>query len=111
MGARLRPAARLQPGVFVVATAEGLGWSGAPESSEARPGWAPRLGVGAAASLRVQIKDGWFVSARFGVLGWLLRATLEETGETGRSALFTTDPVAGTVWVGVGYRWTVTPVS
>lgn len=111
MGARLRPDARLQPGVFIVAAAEGLGWSGAPQSSEAQPGWAPRAGAGASASLRVLIKDGWFISARLGVLGWLLGATLDESSDTGRRALFTTDPVAGTMWVGVGYRWTLTPVS
>lgn len=110
-GVRLRPRARLQPGVFAIAVAEGLGWSGAPQSSQAQPGWAPRVGVGAAASLRVLLDDRWFVSARLGILGWLMGATLEETAGTGRSALFTTAPVAGTVWVGVGYRWTLTPVS
>ncbi|MGH1340820.1 MAG: hypothetical protein ACRBN8_04680 [Nannocystales bacterium] len=110
-GARIRPDARLQPGIYVVAAAEGLGWSGAPPSSRAQPGWAPRLALGAEASLRVQIRDGWFVSARVGVLGWVLAATLDRSAGTDSTALFETDPAAGTMWVGVGYRWTTAPLS
>ncbi len=110
VGAVFRARDRVQPGVFATATAEGLGFSGAPSNAEARPGWAPRVGAGAFASLRVLLgperPQRWFVTARVGLVGWILGATLEETSETGRRPLLRTDPVAGTVWVGVGYRWT-----
>ena len=62
-GWRARPRRRVRPMVFGLATVEALGWSGAWAGARARPGWAPRVGLGAGAGLQVESR-GWRLSVR-----------------------------------------------
>lgn len=104
-GAAFRPATCLQPAVFAHAGLEGLGWSGAPNATRARPGWAVRLGAGTSGELRAFVRGGWFLLARLGVTAWIRGTTLEEERGEARNTLIRTLPASGSVWVGVGYRW------
>ena len=107
LGAAFRPAKRLQPAVFGHASLEGLGWSGAPDSARAAPGWAVRVGAGASGELRAFVQGGWFLVARLGATAWIRGATLEEQRGEARSTLTRTLPASGSVWVGVGHRWKI----
>lgn len=105
LGAAFRPAARLQPAVLGHASLEGLGWSGAPDSARATPGWALRIGAGASGELRTLLRGEWFLVVRLGATAWFRGATLEEQRAEGRRPLIETLPASGSAWVGVGYRW------
>ncbi len=105
LGVAFRPGKRLQPAALGHASLEGLGWSGAPVSSRAAPGWAIRVGAGFGGELRAFLRDGWFLAARLSATAWLRGATLQEQRGEARSTLVETLPASGSVWVGVGYRW------
>ena len=107
LGAAFRPGTRIQPAVFALIAGEGLSWSGAPEDSTAKPGWAARVGAGVSAEVRAFVARQWFLAARLSMVGWALGATLEESHGSARSTLLRTESVSGAVWVGVGYRWAI----
>ncbi len=107
VGGSFRPQARLQPAVFAVLSAEGLGWSDAPTRSQPQPGWAVRVGAGLGAEVRAFVTGRWFVVVRGSALGWVRGVQLDQEQGEARDVLIRTDPVAFEGWVGLGRRWTL----
>ncbi len=104
-GFRLRPDARVRFAVLGLVTVEPLGWSGAAAGFAASPGWTVRLGLGAAADLRVGFARRWFGYARATIRGWPVDTDLVVETSAGPRALADGPGVTVAATAGLGVRF------
>ncbi len=104
IGWRGRSTKRVRPGVLAIGVAEALGWTGANAGLEARPGWAVRIGAGAAADVTIDIGRGVFGFARVSAAGWVRGAQLVVERPEGSQRLIRASPVSVSAIAGLGYQ-------
>lgn len=104
-GIRLRADARVRVALLGVVTVEALGWSGAAAGFRAAPGWTARLGLGAAADLRVGLSQALFGYVRATARGWPADTALVVETAQGRETLAQGPRLSAAASVGLGVRF------